>query len=168
MLGPSFSLPRRTPRRIPALHAPGVAFALGVALVLACNDNGYEKDDDQFREDVIWCEEAVARLERCCPSFDAMKIECNYFFSRSEGCSSTTTRRTSPALDEDESRCVIDTSCDALVERGVCERAAAGGDARSSVVTVDHSSSTSGFVGGTSSGMTSGSGTSSQRGPVCP
>lgn len=164
------SLPPR-PRRTASLPAAGVFFALGVALVLACNNGNDEEDDNQFREDVIWCEEAVARLERCCPGFDAAKVECQFYFSYNEGCGTATTRRVNPALTTDESRCIRDTSCDALVAQGVCARAEQGGAARSSETTTDlasSSSGSSGLLGGTSSSSSGSSSSSPSRAPVCP
>lgn len=110
-------------RRIPA----GVFFALGVVALLACEDGDTkddEEDDNQFREDVIQCEEAVARLERCCPDFDGSRVLCNYYFRfDTSTCGPRTTDSIHPALALSESRCVLDTSCEALVGQGVCERA---------------------------------------------
>jgi hypothetical protein len=110
-------------RRTPA----GVFFALGVVAVLACGDGDTkddEEDDNQFREDVIQCEEAVARLERCCPSFDGSRVLCNYYFRfDTSACGPRTTDSVQPALQLTESRCVLDTSCEDLVGRDVCERA---------------------------------------------
>jgi hypothetical protein len=101
----------------------GSIVALGVAAVLACSRPGHDEDDNQFREDVIWCEEALARLATCCPGFDATRVECNYYFEQDEGCTATTTRQIEPALTTGESRCVRDTDCAVLVSSGVCARA---------------------------------------------
>lgn len=102
-------------------------FALGVVAFLACKSDETkddEEDDNQFREDVIQCEEAVARLQRCCPSFDGSRVLCNYYFSFDKStCGPTETRSINPALNLAESRCVIDTSCGDLVANGVCARA---------------------------------------------
>jgi hypothetical protein len=99
-----------------------VAFALAVAATYACNP---DHDDNPFREDVLGCEEAVARLVLCCPAIDAHRIACAYSFDRHDGCwdSSVTTTVVEPALSTTESACVLDLDCDALVARGVCERA---------------------------------------------
>ena len=160
----------RGPRRSASPPAAGVLFALGVALVLACNNGNDEEDDDQFREDVIWCEEAVARLERCCPGFDARKVECLFYFSYDEGCGTSTTRRIDPAFTSEESRCIQDTSCDALVSQGICARAERGGAARTSETTTDLASSSSGSSGQLGSSSSSGGTTvsSPSRAPVCP
>lgn len=110
-------------RRIPV----GVFFALGLMALFACKSDDTkndEEDDNQFREDVIQCEEAIARLERCCPEFDASRVLCNYYYSYdTSACGPTTVQSVRPALDLSESRCVRDTSCDALVANGVCKRA---------------------------------------------
>ena len=147
------------------LPAAGVLFALGVALVLACNSNGNdEEDDNQFRDDVIWCEEAIARLERCCPGFDGARVECKFYYSYNEGCGSSETRRTEPAFTKDESRCIHDTTCSALVDTGVCARAAQNGSARSSITS--DSTSSSGTSGTSSSGSRSEA--APPRPTVCP
>ncbi len=145
-------------------------FALGVALVLACNSNGNdEEDDNQFRDDVIWCEEAIARLERCCPNFDGARVECKFYYSHNEGCGSSETRRTEPAFTKDESRCIHDTTCTALGDTGGCERAARNDAARSSITSVSTSSSTSSSgTSGTFSSSGSTSDSSPPRPTVCP
>jgi len=68
-----------------------------------------------IREDVLSCEEAVARLAKCCPGFDAGKVYCRY-----SGCGSEVWY---PALDLDESHCVRDSSCEMLRTNDVCGRA---------------------------------------------
>ena len=140
-------------------------FALGVALGLACNSNGYgEEDDNQFREDVIWCEEAIARLEQCCPGFDGAAVQCRYYYSYNEGCGSAETRRVEPAFTKNESRCIHDTACAELVAAGVCTRAAENGAARSSQSSIPTSTSSS-----SSSGSFGTSGSSAPSRPtVCP
>jgi hypothetical protein len=140
-----------------------VFFALGISAVLACSRDNDEEDDNQFREDVIWCEEAVAHLEKCCPNFDTTRVACTFYYSYDEGCGTSTTRRTDPAFDKEESRCIRNTTCDALVAQGVCERARDGGAARSSITTT--SSSSSGSTSSSSSGTTE---TSPPRPQVCP
>jgi hypothetical protein len=105
--------------------AGGVVFALVIAILLtfACGRDDYEEDDNQFRPSVLHCEEALARLVRCCPGFDPSVVECEYFFSRDEGCGATTVQRVEPAFALDESQCILDTGCDDLVARQVCSRA---------------------------------------------
>ncbi len=110
-------------RRLPV----GVFFALGLMAAFACKGEGTkddEEDDNQFREDVIQCEEAIARLERCCPDFEGSRVLCNYYYSYdTSACGPTTEQSVRPALSLPESQCVRDTSCDELVARGVCKRA---------------------------------------------
>ena len=145
-----------------------MVFALGVALVLACNSNGNdEEDNNQFRDDVIWCEEAVARLERCCPGFDGAQVQCWYYYSYNEGCSSAETQRLEPAFTKEESRCIHDTACADLVAAGVCTRAAENGAARASSTSIPTSTSSS--SGSSSFGTASGtSGSDPSRPKVCP
>ncbi len=134
----------------------GVLFGLGVALVLACGSD--KKDDNQFRTDVISCEEALARLSSCCPNFDAQPVECNYYYYYDDGCGVATTQKVEPAFTEAESECVRDTPCEVLRSSGVCTRAA-----------LARSPSFSSTVETTSSTSTSSSSGSIVRGPaVCP
>jgi hypothetical protein len=104
----------------------GVAATLLVCALFACgtgDGSGDEHDDNNFRGDVIECEDALDRLERCCPGFDATPVLCNYFHQKSTGCGTTSQDDVRPALSRDESACIRDTSCDALVATKVCARA---------------------------------------------
>jgi hypothetical protein len=99
-------------------------FALGVLAFLACKDKDHDEDDNQFREDVIQCEEAIARLSNCCPGFDGSRVLCNYYYSfDNSGCGPAQTEHVNPALNLSESQCVRDTSCEDLVGNDVCKRA---------------------------------------------
>jgi hypothetical protein len=104
----------------------GSLVSLVVCTLLACrtNDDG-EHDDNNFRPDVIECEDALSRLETCCPGFDAAPVLCNFYYDKSGGCGPVETNSVKPAFDESESRCIRDRSCDALVREKVCERAQA-------------------------------------------
>src|SRR5690606_15793979 len=93
------------------------------ASVLACSSGPDDEDDNQFRTDVLWCEEALARLVTCCPGFDPRPVECNYYYSYDRGCGPDTMNKVEPAFTTDESRCIRDTPCDALVANGACGRA---------------------------------------------
>lgn len=110
-------------RRVPT----GVVFALGVIAFLACKSGDTkndEEDDNQFREDVIQCEEAIARLQTCCPDFDGSRVLCNYYFRYDTStCGPSQTDSIRPALDLSESECVLETACEDLVARDVCKRA---------------------------------------------
>lgn len=111
------------PPRQRRLPPAGVSFAFVIASILACSNPDHIEDDNQFRTDVVWCEEALARLSTCCPSFDPLLVECNHYYSYDRGCGSEKTRQVEPAFTQDESRCILDMSCDALVTNGVCARA---------------------------------------------
>ena len=105
-------------------HVPfGVSFALVLAAIVACGDRDHDEDNNNFREDVIQCEEALARLDACCPSFDASRVLCNYYYSFDDGCGTATTRSVAPAFNEAESHCILETSCDVLIDKRVCARA---------------------------------------------
>lgn len=125
-----------------------------VAAAFACG-GGDDKDVDenQFRTDVLWCEEALSRLTDCCPGFDPVRVECNFYFSHDPGCGKPTTQQIEPALSTAESECIRDTGCEVLRSTGVCTRAQ---EAKSPNLTAH-----------TDEGMTTNTGTT--RGPqVCP
>lgn len=91
---------------------------LGIVAVMACDS---DTDDNQFREDVLSCEEAVAHLEECCPEFRPSNVECRYYFRRNESCvGPDTTTRLDPDINLRESRCIRDLTCDGLASRGLC------------------------------------------------
>jgi hypothetical protein len=102
------------------------AYAVGAAvlLVFACGD-GSKHDHDEFREDVIMCEDAAAYLVTCCPGFNAAVVECKYGYDYVPGgCESgSTTDKTSPGLSLDESRCILGRTCEDLRAAHVCTRA---------------------------------------------
>ncbi len=95
-----------------------------VALLFACGD-GSKHDYDNFREDVVFCEDAVAYLTTCCPDFQPHAVACQYHYDYTPGGCDTaaTTDAENPALDLEESRCILGRSCDALRAGGVCARA---------------------------------------------
>lgn len=66
-----------------------------------------------LREDELDCEQAVAHLASCCPAFDPSLVDCTY---------SSTCGITYPALNVDESQCIVGLSCEAIVAAGLCER----------------------------------------------
>ena len=101
----------------------GVAFGLVVCALLACSSNGDKKDDNNFREDVIECEDALDKLIDCCPGFDATPVLCTYYYSQQSGCTTSTTESVQPAFSLGESKCIRDKSCGQMQEDGVCERA---------------------------------------------
>jgi hypothetical protein len=81
-------------------------------------------DDDQFRQDTILCEEALAHLMTCCPGFDSSQIQCTYYFS-DDGCDDQS-ETILPSFDVAQSTCIGDTSCIALAASGICARAVSG------------------------------------------
>lgn len=155
----------------------GVAASLLVCALFACGSRSTsgddEHDDNNFRPDVIECEDALDRLQRCCPGFDPAPVLCNFFHSKSTGCGSVSTDDVKPALSRDESECIRDTSCDSLVATKVCERAqlARAYETRKDTPTSSSSPSPSATQwvpppSATSSGSTAASTT--HQGTVCP
>ena len=67
------------------------------------------------RRDELMCENAVARLDRCCSGFHTDSSYCTY----SDGCGVTY-----PTITEADSDCIVGLSCEQIVAAGVCERAA--------------------------------------------
>ena len=140
----------------------GVLVGVGIALVMACGNPDKDEDDSQFREDVIWCEEAVARLQDCCgATFNPTRITCRHYYSKDTGCGQTSIEKIDPAFTLAESRCIQDTSCERIVQADMCNRAMAAGAAR----ITSYSNSGAG-TSGTSTSSTSGG--SAATGPVCP
>lgn len=82
-------------------------------------------DFDNFRPDVVFCEDAVGKLGECCPAFAARGVECTYSSeTRDSGCDFTTTIDVRPGLDEAESKCILALDCDAIRAAKICDRAA--------------------------------------------
>lgn len=131
----------------------GLLVALGIALIMACgnNDDDGDADDNQFRPDVIDCESAVAHLKNCCPDLDPSLITCHHFYLHDEGCGDSRTEQQDPDLNQDQSDCIRDQSCQAIQAHGVCKRV------------VDHSLS---IVTGLTASVDGGGNTLTA--PVCP
>ena len=141
----------------------GVIVALGICSVIACSNNDVEEDDEQFRQDVIWCEEAASHLEECCGgTFDPHQIECRHYYRKDTGCDQTTIQRTDPAFTTDESNCLRKAPCGEIVANKMCARAQAAGLARSSNYQVNDNLSS------TSSTSSTGGSAAPNAGPVCP
>jgi hypothetical protein len=93
-----------------------------VASVFACASSSTESNN--FREEVFYCEEALARLESCCPGFSARQVTCYHYYRESTGCDGkTTSTHEDPAIGLRDSQCILDKDCSALVTGRVCERA---------------------------------------------
>lgn len=114
----SYRLPLR--RSVPA----GALFALGVCTILACDDH------DEFRSDVVRCEEAAAALESCCPHGLTSAIKCEYLYEPNSvpnestthdcngpGCGCNSDRLVTPDLSEDVSACILGASCDTVFSK---------------------------------------------------
>jgi len=119
--------------RIGRAHVSSLALALPLLLASISVRPAHASveettDDDNFREDVIACEEALGRLASCCPGFDTRAVQCWHYRNERtetgcEGSHSNTSTALDPAISIDSSRCILQTSCEGLRQRGVCERA---------------------------------------------
>ncbi len=69
-----------------------------------------------IRSDEFKCENAVARLDRCCSGFHVDRSYCTYY----EGCGIVY-----PTISEEDATCIIGASCEIIVANGICERAMA-------------------------------------------
>src|SRR5262249_34558314 len=65
-----------------------------------------------LRNDEVDCEEAVKHMIDCCPGFDRGVVQCVY----NDVCGVSY-----PDLTPDESTCILDASCNALVNDGICK-----------------------------------------------
>jgi hypothetical protein len=103
--------------------------------LLACRIGGDTTiDDQQLREDVLYCEDAVAYLETCCVGFVPQKLACVHYQKETQpscGSGGYSLEKEDPALDLAESKCITARSCDVLVRQGVCGRAQAARALRS-------------------------------------
>jgi len=70
----------------------------------------------QISRHELACEEAKARLVRCCPGFTGEALGCEDTTGEIWGCDQV-------ELDLADAHCVTDRSCDALAAQGVCTRA---------------------------------------------
>lgn len=85
-------------------------------------------DDDNFREDVIECEQAASHLKECCGT-PASQPDCHYYHYEStndcgcmsSGTESSTTRDDRPIPIED-SKAIQNASCADLASQGYCEK----------------------------------------------
>jgi hypothetical protein len=113
------------------LSWPGPVFVL---VLLVCRSGRADFDDaEDLDETVIWCEDAIAKLGRCCPGFVRTSISCrdeDYDeVSQSQGCdgiprASRTFGHDLPAFTRDDSACIRAKSCEELFSSGTCTRAA--------------------------------------------
>jgi len=75
-----------------------------------CSSGGWGQDE-------LDCQQAVAHLTDCCPSFPASSINCE---SENQGelCAHTV-----PAFSVTQSQCITSEDCSTLRSSGVCQRA---------------------------------------------
>lgn len=83
-----------------------ISFATAIALSISCGS---------FTREELACEQAVSKLSDCCRGFDARRLPC---VEVQGGCNGDA----DPVLTLKASKCVVDTSCDALLARGTCSR----------------------------------------------
>jgi len=70
----------------------------------------------QISRHELACEEAKARMIRCCPGFTGEALDCEDTSGEIMGCNQV-------EIDLADAHCVTDRSCEALVAEGVCTRA---------------------------------------------
>jgi hypothetical protein len=68
-----------------------------------------------FVDSEFECEQAVARLHKCCPDFDVTAVRCDY----SSGCGVI-----NPLLGTSESQCLQNLSCDEIEANDICAQVA--------------------------------------------
>ncbi|GEM_PF-4999269 len=101
--------------------------ALGLALGVATLLNAPRHGLGDFRRDELECEEAVARLERCCGALPPERVSCDFEEWECDGseedcgCMGETT--VFPDLHGDTAGCIRLHSCDELRAAGVCASA---------------------------------------------
>jgi hypothetical protein len=107
-----------------AIRTPLRLVKLGLVLWCGLGAGCEEQDDQDFNEEVIQCEEAVAHLETCCGSLDG-HVRCIYVPPTYEqlSCDSpmATSEGTYPDIGPESSKCYRGLSCDQVRERGLCE-----------------------------------------------
>lgn len=96
----------------------GCLLAVALAIAMACNS---DTDDNQWREDVLSCEEAVAHLDECCPGFDVTRVQCRYYYHIDRGCTTDTVTHVEPDIELSESHCIRNATCDKLQSQGNCD-----------------------------------------------
>ncbi len=113
------------PSRWPLAFLAVFAFARGIG----CNSGDDIHDENNFREDVVLCENAVAWIARCCLDIRVPGDACvhrHVKWTRDCGsCSSGTEEyeeRVEPVLAIATSEGILDTSCDDLTAADGCSR----------------------------------------------
>lgn len=91
-------------------------WGLGVAclLTLACQSLGGDRENN-YREDVLLCEEAVATILDCCPDFRPPEDSCEYY--ERVGCNEDSQF---PVISRQQSECLRDLACAQIGKAGGC------------------------------------------------
>jgi len=96
----------------------------------ACSNDTKERDDENFREDVVFCEEAIARIDTCCPGVTHDANACHYhhyLFSEYCGCEESggtyDSEDSRPVLSLQESKAVVDADSCGDVACGAMQKA---------------------------------------------
>jgi hypothetical protein len=96
---------------------------IGVVGGIACTAT---RDDNNFREDVLYCEDAVAQTKACCPDVVVPPRACTfhqYVDVEDCGCETGEDRdeeHTWPVIDVATSRSIIDKGCAELAANDGC------------------------------------------------
>lgn len=108
-------------------RASAFLFPLGVLALtrtLACAD-----EDESFRMDVLYCENAIEHAKACCPLLAPLRQSCRHAHSEEDhpcSCSSsdeyTTTVDTNPTLSITESERLLESDCEAIRAQQGCEK----------------------------------------------
>ena len=75
-----------------------------------------------IREDELWCEEAVAHVDECCPGFSTQSVACRYHHETT--CYGEL--YTYPDFSLDTSNVFLSKSCRQLEDEGICDHAEMG------------------------------------------
>lgn len=104
--------------------APPIAVVIVLVTLGVSAKASNTRDDNDLDMTVLSCEEALGKLEECCPGFDPETITCMDQTFDVTGCGVHQQGRRLPAYTRKESECIRETSCDEL-RKSVCKRAAA-------------------------------------------
>ena len=89
-------------------HTRGLTAAFVLLLLFGCSRTVV---DDNFRADVVDCEEALAHLQDCCGLAATNNVKCIYYFSQDSCDSTIPPDETRPDLTVDVSDCIRAHSC---------------------------------------------------------
>src|SRR5512140_1891851 len=91
--------------------------AIGIGLVLNLPGRA-TRSAGETSADELECEEAVARLVKCCPDLVPSTVNCEYREER--GCGSTNYCVYHPDIDPGEGRRIRSLSCAQVAAEGIC------------------------------------------------